>query len=176
MGAPVLDTDDTARQLLLDPVLLATVRTRFPECAAPGEALNRRLLRQTIATDHAARRWLEQLLHPRIWHVVDSWLAAQNTAYAIVSVPLLLESGWAPRFDTVVMIRASDPVRLQRIRQRDGLSLVHAEQLLAAQSPNSAVRAIADIILDNDSSPQALQQLIREADSKLRTPFPLPAQ
>jgi dephospho-CoA kinase len=169
LGAPTLDTDDVSRDLLQEPEIRDAISVQFPEHVTSTGVIDRRQLRTRIALDPAAKLWLERLLHPRIWLRVESWLTRQHSPYCVVSVPLLVEAGWAPYFHVVILVEASQEVRVSRLQKRDGLSTQAAMQLISVQATDTKLRSIADFVLDNTrSDTRLLLENLRSLDAQLR--------
>jgi len=76
-------------------------------------------------------------------------------------------------FDLVVVVTASGAVQLDRLLRLRGMSDDHARARVAAQLPMEEKAAIADVVIVNDGSMDALveqtEQVWRTLRSKLET-------
>jgi dephospho-CoA kinase len=94
LGVPLVDTDVVAREVVApgEPGL-AAVRAKFGESVIQrsGE-IDRAALRTLVFSDESKRRTLETLLHPLIRARVLRKLEDLQAPYAIVVVPLLVET------------------------------------------------------------------------------------
>ena len=80
LGVPVVSADDLARDVVAPGTPgLAEIREAFGEgvLAADG-SLDRSALRARVFEDHAVRRRLEEILHPRIWALRAEWIEARR--------------------------------------------------------------------------------------------------
>ena len=150
-GVPVVDTDDLARQIV-EPgqSALAEVLAAFgPQFAGPDGQLRRDELARCVFTDPAARRQLENILHPRIralWHAqVETWRAA-GRPLAVVVIPLLFETKAEAELDATICIACSAATQQQRLRAR-GWSPEQIEQRRQAQWPVETKMARADHVV-----------------------------
>ncbi|MFU8878102.1 MAG: dephospho-CoA kinase, partial [Wenzhouxiangellaceae bacterium] len=136
LGAPVIDTDVLARELVEpgSPALQAIARQFGQHLLQPDGALDRRALRERIFSDDDARRQLEGILHPRIADEARRRIERIDASYAILVVPLLIESGLFGDADEVVVVDVPEQVQIERLMARDGSTREQAEAALAAQA------------------------------------------
>jgi len=94
LGAELLDADQVAREVVApgEPAL-AAIRAAFGAqvLSARGE-LDRAALRKLVFADPDKRRTLDELLHPLIRARLLARLDQVSRPYAIVAVPLLVET------------------------------------------------------------------------------------
>ena len=84
-------------------------------------------------------------------------------------IPLLFESEWRRDWDLAVTVETSDEeVRLARLAER-GLSREEALARIASQLPASRREALADVVVRNDGSVDALRALARRLVQTLST-------
>jgi len=126
--------------------------------------LNRQMLRRIIVNDSAARRSLEQFIHPEISRLMQQKMAQteqQGDRVVVVEVPLLFELGMEEQFDRVVVVSAARKLRVKRLMERDNVSRDQAEELLNVQMPDQEKVERAGFVLSNHGSKE---QLIRSVD------------
>jgi dephospho-CoA kinase len=78
----------------------------------------------------------------------------------VSDIPLLFEARLADTVDRIVLVHASDAVRLQRLVTLRGLTADAAHAMIAAQLPSAAKRALSHWIIDNDGTRAALDAQI----------------
>src|SRR5690606_29770790 len=101
--------------------------------------LDRRKLRSIVFTDDAERRRLEAILHPLIRERVLARLARLRDApYAVVVVPLLIETDFHELVDRILVVDVPVETQLERLMARDRLSRAEAEAMITAQSDRAA--------------------------------------
>lgn len=162
LGVPIIDTDLIARILVApgSPLLAKIVNLFGKDVVDENGSLRRRMLRDQIFASEEKRKQLEAVLHPAILREAKNRIFAANAPYCIVVIPLLVESGLADWVDRVLVIDVSEAVQLQRLMKRDHVNLEQAQASLAAQSSRSERRNIADDIIQNEHSLEALDKAI----------------
>ena len=158
LGATVVDTDAIAHQLTRPGgAAIEPIRGAFGEgfVAADG-SLDRAAMRRRAFEDAEARRRLEAILHPLIRGESDRQLAAAAGPYAMLVIPLLVESGGRRRCDRVLVVDADEATRIARVTSR-GLTEGEIRRIIAAQAARDARLAAADDVLDNNGSFDELQ-------------------
>lgn len=161
LGAYVADADRAARQVVLPGTAgLRALAARFgPGVLRPDGALDRPALAAIAFGDTAALLDLNAITHPRIRTLLEAELAearALGAQAAVLDAALLLEAGWQDLCDEVWLVTAPEEARLNRAMARDGLSRKAAQARMDAQMPDKEKRALADVILENGGSKEAL--------------------
>jgi dephospho-CoA kinase len=159
LGVPVIDTDVVARELTAPGgATLEAIRKAFGETVMQAEGnLDRAALRHLVFSDAGARRRLEAILHPRIRQAVEQALAKLTTPYALIVIPLLVETGaYRGVLNRVLVVDCPEEKQIARVKARSGLAEEEVKAILAAQVSRAERRAAADDILLNTGSPEAL--------------------
>jgi len=159
LGAGLVDTDALARQLTgAGGLALAPLQAVFgPDIVGPDGALDRGAMRQRVFADETARRQLEAILHPLIRAEAAARVAASAAPYVLLDVPLLVETGvQAYGLDRVLVVDCPEPLQVERVMARSGLSAPEVQAVMAAQASRAARLAVADDVLDNSGSPDSL--------------------
>src|SRR5262249_18735617 len=121
LGAELLDADQVAREVVApgEPVLSA-IRDAFgPEVLSPAGELDRAALRKVVFADADKRHTLDALLHPLIRARLLARLDQVRRPYAIVAVPLLVETDFAALVDRVAVVDCPVSMQLERLMRRD---------------------------------------------------------
>ena len=153
LGIEVVDADLTAREVVAPGTrALAAITSRFgPEILTEQGLLDRRVLRERIFSDQAAKSWLNALLHPIIRSEMLRQCAAVSSPYCLLVVPLLVENRLTELADRVLVIDVDEATQIERTCHRDGVSREQAQAILASQASRSERLAMADDVLDNQS-------------------------
>ena len=160
LGIEVVDADLIAREVVAPgtPALAAITSHFGPEILTEQGLLDRRVLRERIFSDQAAKSWLNALLHPIIRSEMLRQCAAVSSPYCLLVVPLLVENRLtelADRVlvmaDRVLVIDVDEATQIERTCHRDGVSREQAQAILASQASRSERLAMADDVLDNQS-------------------------
>lgn len=169
LGAALVDTDAIARELT-EPggAALPHIKTLFGEAfVAPSGAMDRRRMREHVFSDPAAKRALEELLHPMIRAEGERRIAQAAAPYVVYVVPLLIESGsYRTRVDRVLVVDAPPALQLARVRARSGLAEAEVRAIMANQLSPAARLAAADDVIDNGGTIEALRAQVAALHAK----------
>jgi dephospho-CoA kinase len=189
LGAAVCDADLVVEELYRPgrPGALA-VRELFGHGAlAPDGGVDRGALARLVLADPAARRRLEDGVHPLVRKSVEGWFAALSRAsalplVAVVEAALLVETGAYRDQDRLVVVTA--PYEARRAwALAAGWSASKFAQVVAAQLDDAAREAVADYVIANlggremlASSARDLWTMLAEDARQLAAGTPLPAR
>ena len=165
---PILDADLYARQALAPgAAALAQIVERYGGQVLLAEGgLDRRRLGDILFGDAAERQWIEELIHPEVRRQIEAELqdlARQSSQTAVVVVPLLFEADMTDLATEIWVVQTTAAQQLDRIQQRDQLSLEQIQARISSQMPIDQKIERADIALDNSGSQQALFEQIDRA-------------
>jgi dephospho-CoA kinase len=114
LGAPVLDADQVARQVV-EPgsVALAQIAAAFgPQMLLADGSLDRRRMREHVFGRPGELRRLEAITHPQIRRRMLDWKAVQTAPYCMLSVAILIEARMHDLVERVLVVDV--PETLQR--------------------------------------------------------------
>ena len=153
-GITVVDADLAARVVVApgQPALAEIIAAFGDEYLLPNGQLNRAALRKLVFEDADKRKALEAMTHSRIREELIRQLAAADSAYVVLSSPLLLESGQSDLIDVSVVVDAPEATQIARTMERDGNDQALVEGIMAAQLDRETRKSRADIVIDNSAS------------------------
>jgi len=157
---PVIDTDVIARRLTLPgSAALDEIRTAFGETVMQADGtLDRAVLRRRVFADAAARHQLEAILHPRIRQAVEQALATLEAPYALIVIPLLVETGsYRDVLNRVLVVDCPEELQIARVMARSGLAQDEVKAILSVQAGRAERLAVADDVIPNTGSPESLR-------------------
>jgi dephospho-CoA kinase len=169
-GAVVVDSDLLAREVVEPgtPGLAAVVGAFGDEVLTPGGALDRAALGRLVFADEGARRRLEGLLHPLIRaRAAQVEATAPPGAVVVHDIPLLVETGRAGDFDTVLVVDVPVTTQVSRMVRDRGWTREDAEARVAAQASREERLAAATYVIDNDGTYDDLRDRVTEVVSLL---------
>ena len=167
LGAAVVDADLLAREIVEpgEPALAAIVAAFGAKVLNSDGTLNRAALGETVFSDQAARRTLEEITHPAIRRRAEERLARLRQAGVVTAfyvAPLLIEAGISSRVDEVWVVYLDRQTQLQRLMARDGLSREAALLRIGSQMSMEEKKRLGRIVIDNRGSRQELEaQVLR---------------
>jgi dephospho-CoA kinase len=172
LGVSVVDTDEIAHELTRSGgEAIAPIRAAFGDQAiARDGALDRAAMRKLAFGDARERNRLEAILHPMIRAESSRRLERAAGPYAILVIPLLVESGVdRSRTPRVLVVDCPEASQLERVMRRSGLPQAEARAILAAQATRAQRLAAADDVIDNAGVPQALEGQVARLHEKYLT-------
>ena len=173
LGIQVIDADVAARDAVArDSEGLAAVVAVFgSEILTSAGELDRTAMRRRVFHDDDARRRLEAIVHPRVRAALQAQAAEARGPYALVAIPLLAEGGGRaayPWLDRILVVDAARELQLERLLQRDAVDASLAARMLAVQADRLARLAIADDVLVNEGTLDALRPHVVAFDMQYR--------
>ncbi|HEY6543661.1 MAG TPA: dephospho-CoA kinase [Dokdonella sp.] len=163
LGVDVIDADLVSRELVAPGgAVLAEIAAAFgPGVLAADGSLDRRAMREIVFADEGRRRRLEGILHPRVRDILRERAHAGDSAYALLVIPLLLESGQYDWVDRVLVVDVPRELQHARLVARDGITPTLADAMLDAQATRDQRLAIADDVIRNDGTLADLDERVR---------------
>ena len=160
-GVPVVDADELARAVVApgSQALEAIAETFGSDYIGTDGTLRRKALGQLVFGDPDARRQLEAITHPEIAQRAQAAFQTFRKAghsIALYDSAILVESGLYKGLDGLIVVTAERRQQIARIMARDAISRSAAVQRVDAQLPMADKVAVADLVIDNSGSPEAL--------------------
>ncbi len=166
---PIFDADIYAREAVEpgSPILDRIVERYGKNILTSDGKLDRKQLGNIIFNQPNERHWLEQQIHP---YVRDRFQKAINelplNATAVLAIPLLFEAKITYLVTEIWVVFAEKKQQLDRLINRDGLTLEQAEARINSQMSLEEKCQMADVVLDNSSS---LENLLQQVDNIMST-------
>ncbi|MFI9189169.1 dephospho-CoA kinase [Streptomyces californicus] len=162
-GAVLIDSDRIAREVVEPgtPGLAAVIEEFGPDVLTAEGTLDRPALGALVFADDRRRAALNAIVHPLVGaRAAELERAAPEDAVVVHDVPLLTENGLAPFYDLVVVVDASAETQLDRLVTLRGMTESDARARMAAQATREERRAVADLVVDNDGTHEALVEQV----------------
>jgi len=164
LGAELVDADVIAREVVApgEPAL-AAIRDAFgAEVMNSRGELDRAALRKLVFADPDKRRTLDALLHPLIRARLLARLREVRRPYAIVAVPLLVETDFAALVDRVAVVDCPESLQLERLMRRDGIPRTEALAMIAAQTDRATRLRAAHDVIDNSGDVEVTRRQVAQ--------------
>ena len=153
-GIVIVDADLASRVIVApgQPALAEIADNFGREYIRSNGQLNRGALRELVFTDYNKRQKLEAITHPRIQEEIWRQMSTADSAYVVLSSPLLLESGQSSMVDLSVVVDVPESTQLERTMTRDNNARKLVKGIMAAQLDRNTRISRADIVIDNSGS------------------------
>lgn len=158
LGASVIDADVVAREIVQPgmPALEEIAATFGKQMLDASGSLERAEMRTLIFGDAEARRKLETILHPRVRAEILLRTDSAQGPYVLLVIPLLVETAGYEWVDRVLVVDLPREQQLARAIARDRMSPALAEAMIDAQAAREQRLAVADDVIENSGTPEAL--------------------
>ncbi|MBI3186230.1 MAG: dephospho-CoA kinase [Gammaproteobacteria bacterium] len=164
MGVPIIDTDIIARDLVQPgKPALADIKQSFGRDVIKknGELDRVKLARLTFSSTRL-RKQLEDILHPRIHAEIRLKLQKLESPYAIIVIPLLVETGQVAAYNRVLVVDCDESTQMSRVIQRDRRSEDQIRAIMEVQAKRPDRLSWADDIIENNGTLQDLEQKVAQ--------------
>ncbi len=159
-GAVVFDADAIAHQVIAEREVRDELSARWGAgILDPDGRVDRRAVAARVFGDGPAplaeRRFLEEVLHPRIRQRIEAEARQLPDASApaiVIDAPLLVEVGWNDVCDAVLCVDVPRDLRLARAQANRGWSAEEFSRREAAQLPIEEKRRWCTHAVDNSGS------------------------
>ena len=168
-GAVIVDYDQLSRNVVAvgSEGLRQVVEAFGEKVLSEDGSLNRPALGAIVFADPAARRRLEGIIHPLVEaaarRVDEEACAADEQVVVVHDIPLLVETGRADEFDTVLVTDVDPAEQVRRVVERDGRSGADAWARIRAQASRRERLGVADIVIDTSGPLEDLPHAVDRA-------------
>jgi dephospho-CoA kinase len=163
LGAELIDTDVIAHELTqAQGAAIDAIRQIFTKKFITEEgSLDRKKMRSLIFSDNESRRKLEAILHPLIRIEVARRAALLTTPYAMIVVPLLLETGgYQEMIHRILVVDCNERDQIARAVARTGRDEQTVCAIMATQLSRNERLQQADDVIANDGDMEHLQKQV----------------
>ena len=170
LGIPVFDSDREAKLLYDRPEVRAKMVEHFGENIYRADgSLDRALMASKVFGDACALGFVESVLYPVLNGWFAEWAERQEAPYVIYESALIYEKHLESMFDAIVVVAASEPVRIRRVMTRDHCTEEQVLARMAMQLPQSEKVTKADYVIvhDEDDEDEFLMDQVRRIHQEL---------
>ena len=131
----------------------------FGEESYRSEGLNRLYLSKEVFLDKSKLQKLNSLVHPVVGRDFAIWCKNQSAPFVIKEAAILIESGAYIGLDKIIIITASENIRMDRVMDRDNVKASEVRNRINNQMTDSERLKYADFIIDNDGKQMLISQV-----------------
>jgi dephospho-CoA kinase len=156
-GCKIIDVDKKAKQVIKrDATLRKQLSKEFGSHIFDNSGdLNRRKLAEIAFGNAAKTLLLNRLVHPRmVSDLIEEMERARFSSrypLVVVDAALIYEISIEKMFDCIIVVYADLRRRIQRVRQRDGLTKEEIMARVGRQIPLAEKKAWADYVINNNA-------------------------
>jgi len=168
LGAPLIDFDLIARQVVEPGThgFEAIVNYFGKQILTENGSLDRKKLSKIVFQDFEKRKKLESFTHPLIYEEffkqINAIAKKDPDAVIQVSIPLLIELNMQYDFDNLIIVYVSQKMQVERLAQRDGISINEAANILKSQLPIDEKVGFANFIINNENTVEETRKQVNK--------------
>ena len=135
-GCKIIDLDVISREVVMPGTegLQELVDTFSKSILLSDGSLDRKNLRDVLYKKGRNRALIEQILHPKILHIMKAMMDDYHEGVMIVVIPLLVEKElWGP-FDRAVLVDCETETQIKRLMERENIDSEKAKTMMMAQA------------------------------------------
>ena len=161
LGYPVYNSDIRAKELSdTNPIIRQSLVALFGPAIYTDNHLNRPLLASHLFQNSSHREAVNAIIHPVVFADFNKWCAVQHTSLVFAESAILVESGFSALMDKMIVVDAPHKLRLQRVVERDAVTMEQAQRRMAAQMDSVDLCKRADYVIYNDNEHLLISQTV----------------
>jgi len=178
-GYSVIDADKLGHKVLEqgNPGYNNVVKCFGNEILNPDGSVNRTALGRIVFVDTEKLKQLNEISHPIIAEMIqkefEESVSDSNGGIVFLEAALLIEANWYKVCGHIWVVSLDSTVALRRLQERDNLSETEAKLRVGAQLDQEERLAYADVVLQNEGTPEELftqtQQALRELKQSMNS-------
>lgn len=150
LGVPVYISDFEAKKLMHSkPEVKKAIIKLFGEQAYIEGALNRKYIASQVFVNKEKLNQLNAIVHPAVAKHFKEWYASQNAVFVIKEVAILFETNGHKHCDAVILVTAPKTTRIERVVERDALSVQEVESRMKNQWEDEDKIPLSDYVISN---------------------------
>jgi dephospho-CoA kinase len=157
MDITVIDADVEARLAVEkgEPAYQKIIAEFGDDILLDTEEIDRVKLGSIIFHDAEKRQLLNGIVHPEVRNRMNNQVEAakvRGEQVMVLDIPLLFESKLTHMVEKTILVYVDRDIQLNRLMERNDLSLEDAEARISSQMPLSDKVALADAVINNNGS------------------------
>lgn len=164
MNFKVISADEVNRNLLIPGAKnFEAIRAsdEFDE-AFNNDNLDKKKLAQIIFSDREKLKKLNQLTHRNILNEIERQIELLDEKVVFIEIPLFFQMDERFDADEVWLVVADYQIQLERLMQRDKISLEYAKSKLESQEQLLTMKENSDVVFDNSTSVEHLTKELKK--------------
>ena len=161
-GAFIFDADSEAKNLFINNTKLTQhVIATFGSQVTTNNQLNLKRLSELVFSSKSLQNSLNEIIWPEVSQLMTvAAKKAENKGVKlfIVDAALLLEARFIEFFNSILLITADKPIRIERILNRKNIPEDQIEKRMALQMPESEKKKSANTIIENNGTLSELNE------------------
>ena len=161
MGYPIYYSDSRSKELSNEhPHIREQLISEFGEEAYANGELNKQFLAKKIYSSDSARNKVNSIIHPIVRKDFAAWADAHSSKDLVFNeAAILFEMGTYTQFDSTILVYAPEHIKIERIVQRDHISIDEIQQKMKSQWSDVEKMKLTPHHILNDGNTPLLNQI-----------------
>jgi len=154
MGYPVFYSDQVAKELMYTDkqLRIELVELIGEDTYIEGE-LNRQLIAQKVFTTPELLSKINALVHPKVRVAYTKFVRDHSdSTFVFNEAAILFETGAYKSFDAVILVTANEDIRIQRVMERDQITVEQVRVRMKNQWSDEAKRKMTEFVISNNDT------------------------
>ncbi len=164
LGAEVIDADHIAHEVIQPggPAYLKVITDFGEQIVQSDGSLDRKRLGELVFGDPERLRHLEHIVHPLVAERIVERLQVSRKPVVVIEAIKLIEAGLAAMCNEVWVVTSPASLQLERLLDTRRLTRAEAKMRIDAQPPQPEKIKVANVVIENTGSLEALRQRVEE--------------
>jgi len=161
IGVPVFYSDKVAKGIINNDIeVVSKVVAAFGDVYLDRE-LDKVKMAAIVFNNKSALETLNKIVHPKVAIYFENWVDQHKTAPILIKeAAILIESGAYKQMDELVLVTASETLRVKRVVKRDNTTEQKVKERIAAQLSDKERAVFADYTIDNGGGKLVIPQVL----------------
>lgn len=155
----VVDCDKLTAQSYID--CFDEIKAFFPDCIVNGE-ISRPLLSKRVFSSEKDKSTLEKIIHPYVRNKMLQEIKKCEKGLMFLDIPLLYEAHMEDLCDEIWVVYIDEQLQLERLMKRNQMEKETAKLRIHSQLSIEEKKKKADVVINNQTTLQALYQQIEK--------------
>lgn len=170
LDVPVFYADKEAKLLYGQPEVKEAVRSAFGSSVFNDQnEVDFKKLAGVVFKDENALQKINEIIHPLVYQKYKNWLEEHREApYTLHEAAIVFENGLEHHYDMIINVSAPEPLRLERVTTRDGISPEQFYDRAGKQWPDDEKNKKSDFVIINDGKHFLIPQVMEIHETLLK--------
>lgn len=160
LGVPIYIADIEARKITNEPSTLELIKAAFGSSVIENGTLNREAMAKIVFSNPEKLSKLNEIVHPLVGQDFKKWLNVnKEQIYVIKEAAILLETEKPHNCDYVITVTAPISIRIQRVIDRDGISISEVQNRINNQWSDEKRIEKSDFVIENVDFKKTYEQV-----------------
>ena len=160
LGVPIYIADIEARKITNEPSTLELIKAAFGSSVIENGTLNREAMAKIVFSNPEKLSKLNEIVHPLVGQDFKKWLNVnKEQIYVIKEAAILLETEKPHNCDYVITVTAPISIRIQRVIDRDGISVSEVQNRINNQWSDEKRIEKSDFVIENVDFKKTYEQV-----------------